>query len=277
MLPDCRCRPAMLPIVEASIQSLKLTTRFSQRSMKFRRDLIYDIGMSEGNDTEFYLRKGFKVIGVEADPVIHAQLKQRFERQIEAGDLTIENKAAAEISGAEVLFYRDVAVQEHSSLSNVHRKPVATLETHRVTTIAWPELVAKHGVPYYAKIDIEGSEPPFLNGLLRSEEYPPYISAEIMNFDPISLLHEVGYTHFRLINQVLNLSFPVPNPAIEGNLVLDPDRNHWSGFFGRELPGRRWFNFDEIRRIHDLASQLWSYETVTAGWLDCHAWMPDLP
>ncbi len=29
--------------------------------------LIFDIGTSEGNDTDFYLRKGFDVVSVEAD------------------------------------------------------------------------------------------------------------------------------------------------------------------------------------------------------------------
>jgi hypothetical protein len=31
-------------------------------------DLIYDIGMHQGEDTEFYLQKGFNVIAFEADP-----------------------------------------------------------------------------------------------------------------------------------------------------------------------------------------------------------------
>lgn len=30
------------------------------------RDLIFDIGMHRGEDSEFYLRKGFRVVAVEA-------------------------------------------------------------------------------------------------------------------------------------------------------------------------------------------------------------------
>ena len=30
-------------------------------------DLIYDVGMHRGEDTAFYLRKGFRVVAVEAD------------------------------------------------------------------------------------------------------------------------------------------------------------------------------------------------------------------
>ena len=34
--------------------------------MKYR-DLLYDVGMHRGEDAEFYLRKGFRVIGFDAD------------------------------------------------------------------------------------------------------------------------------------------------------------------------------------------------------------------
>ena len=40
-------------------------------------DLIIDVGMSEGNDSEFYLQKGFRVVGIEADPIVYAQLCKR--------------------------------------------------------------------------------------------------------------------------------------------------------------------------------------------------------
>ena len=31
-------------------------------------DLIYDIGMNHGEDTAYYLSKGFRVIAIEANP-----------------------------------------------------------------------------------------------------------------------------------------------------------------------------------------------------------------
>ena len=33
-----------------------------------RKNLIFDIGMHIGQDTEFYLKKGFCVVAVEANP-----------------------------------------------------------------------------------------------------------------------------------------------------------------------------------------------------------------
>src|SRR5690348_14857053 len=41
--------------------------------------LIYDVGLCDGDDTAFYLAKGFRVVAVEANPALVAAAKQRFE------------------------------------------------------------------------------------------------------------------------------------------------------------------------------------------------------
>jgi hypothetical protein len=51
--------------------------------------LIYDIGMHNGADTEFYLRKGFDVIAIEANPDCVAHVRKRFEAEISAGRLVL--------------------------------------------------------------------------------------------------------------------------------------------------------------------------------------------
>jgi hypothetical protein len=56
--------------------------------------LIFDIGCHEGQDSDFYLRKGFTVVAVEANPALCVQLKQRFSQEIEDGQFTlVENNA----------------------------------------------------------------------------------------------------------------------------------------------------------------------------------------
>ena len=42
-------------------------------------DLIYDIGMHEGEDSEFYLLKGFRVVAVEADPDLCQAAAERLQ------------------------------------------------------------------------------------------------------------------------------------------------------------------------------------------------------
>ena len=52
-------------------------------------DLIYDVGMHKGEDTEFYLKKGFRVIAFEANPDLVRHCKQLFEQQLRDRRLTI--------------------------------------------------------------------------------------------------------------------------------------------------------------------------------------------
>jgi hypothetical protein len=41
-------------------------------------DLIYDVGMHNGDDSAFNLRQGFKVVAVEADPQFSERARQTF-------------------------------------------------------------------------------------------------------------------------------------------------------------------------------------------------------
>ena len=68
------------------------------------RDLIIDIGMSEGNDTAFYLAKGFAVVGVEADTALQPHLAERFAAEIASGRLHLLHRAAAATSGKTLRF-----------------------------------------------------------------------------------------------------------------------------------------------------------------------------
>ena len=64
-----------------------------------QRDLIFDFGMHDGSDTAYYLRKGFRVVAVEANPELVAAGQSRFRAEIAEGRLTIVNKAIAEQPG----------------------------------------------------------------------------------------------------------------------------------------------------------------------------------
>ena len=59
------------------------------------RRLVYDVGMHRGEDTEFYLRRGFDVIGIEANPQLVEMLREKFRSEIRTGRVTIIGKAIA--------------------------------------------------------------------------------------------------------------------------------------------------------------------------------------
>lgn len=237
--------------------------------MTVNRNLIIDIGMSEGNDTAFYLAKGFDVVGVEADPTLQVALAQRFAGAIDDGRLSLLHRAAADVPGRMVSFFHDDGEQGHSSLDRHGR--AAGVREFEVATIDWAGLRGIAGTPYYLKIDIEGAEPAFLRSMLGARELPSYISAEVQTFQPIELFHSMGYRQFRLINQTIWHGITLPDPPLEGVYVPRPDPHHWSGPFGRELPGDRWFSFEEIRALHKTIHQLWTFGTIITGWMDCHA------
>jgi len=43
-----------------------------------KNNLIFDVGMHKGEDTDFYIKKGFDVIGFEANPELIKYLKKLF-------------------------------------------------------------------------------------------------------------------------------------------------------------------------------------------------------
>ena len=47
-----------------------------------KKNLIFDVGMHKGEDTDFYLKKGFNVIGFEADPELIVHCQNRFKNEI---------------------------------------------------------------------------------------------------------------------------------------------------------------------------------------------------
>ena len=69
------------------------------------RDLVFDIGVNNGEDTAYYLRRGFRVVGVDANPEMVASGEQRFHKEIRAGRLVLLNVglAAEEAERAEAV------------------------------------------------------------------------------------------------------------------------------------------------------------------------------
>jgi 16S rRNA A1518/A1519 N6-dimethyltransferase RsmA/KsgA/DIM1 with predicted DNA glycosylase/AP lyase activity len=60
-------------------------------------DLIFDVGMHLGEDTEFYLKKGFRVVAIEADPLHCSRVAERFAREVAKRQLVILNVAITKL------------------------------------------------------------------------------------------------------------------------------------------------------------------------------------
>jgi FkbM family methyltransferase len=255
--------PPLIQRAKARMQTLRPAT-----SSQARATLIFDIGMSEGNDTAFYLAKGFEVVGVEADAQIFATLTERFEAEIAAGALKIYNCAASDQAGRIVEFYHHNDHQGLSGLSKDRQEFAAgAYQSYPVLTIDWPTLVERHGVPYFAKIDIEGHEIAFLAGMAATADRPEYISVQCDRLAPAEALHRLGYARFKLVDQNPPAGFALPNPQREGNQIDWPVWHHASGPFGRDLPGD-WVDYPDFQHQWHTAQP-----ACSRTWFDCHAWL----
>lgn len=231
-----------------------------------------DLGMSEGNDTPYYLSKGFKVIGVEADTGMCEQLRTRFAPDIATGALTVLNFAVGRTFGETIDIH---AHRTHQALSGIGKRPEVPdhYVTYRVPTIDWRTIVAQAGTPRYLKIDVEGSEGAFLHSMLdvrMPSLLPEFLSVECYNFDYIQTLFDLGYHRFVIVDQNPPGGLKLPPRQFEGREVSSANFDHCSGPFGLDLfMANGWTDVETVRRDWPEA------ETFERTWFDCHVWRPN--
>jgi len=178
-----------------------------KEDLPIRSDLIYDMGMYEGEDTEFYLASGYRVLAIEADPDLVAKARARFLKDLSSGRLSILNLGISDEPSIKKFwicepnrnwnsFYRDFAARNGCAHHSID------VPTERFGTI-----LREHGIPLYLKIDIEGSDGLCLSALL-SAPLPKFISVEDGGLDGnsgvprvLANLHSLGYRYFNFVSQ----------------------------------------------------------------------------
>lgn len=210
------------------------------------KQLIMDVGMHLGKDTEFYLKKGFRVVAVEARPDFVSLCSDKFSSYIASGDLNIVPMAISDKPGTVSFTTFDgkddwgTANPSHVA-RNVSRGYNAN--TFEVPSTTLSEIISRCGVPYYLKIDIEGCDLLCVGQLFSLPERPRYISIEAPVEDisecneAIDSLAELGYRKFKIVNQQLHYKHRCPNPPREGVYFDQRFDTFMSGPFGEESPG----------------------------------------
>jgi FkbM family methyltransferase len=218
-----------------------------------RNRLIYDVGLHKGEDTEFYLKKGFSVIAFEADPEHVEFCKKKFAKEINKKELTIIEGAIVDYSilqsgQQKVNFYKNMAFSDWGTIVSewAHRNEFLGTKNRiiEVNIVDFKNCLKIFGIPYYMKIDIEGADKICLKVLLDFINKPNFISieSEKNNFNKlemeVSLLEELGYSGFKAIQQENIPAQKTPNPAREGRYAPHLFPEDSSGLFGEELPGK---------------------------------------
>jgi FkbM family methyltransferase len=216
-------------------------------------DLIYDFGLHRGEDTDFYLRKGFRVIAFEANPELVAECRLRFAEALREGRLVIIEGAIVDdgVPGSvptTVTFYRNADLTIWGTTDRkwaIRNEALGTRNSViEVPVVDLERVIADHGMPYYMKIDIEGCDMICLRMLERFATRPAYVSFEsdktsLANIrGEIDLLMRLGYDGFQAIEQSSIADSQVPPfPSREGAYVEHHFEHGSSGLFGAELPG----------------------------------------
>lgn len=165
-----------------------------------QKDLIYDVGMHNGDDTAYYLSKGYRVVAIEANPELAAAGEQRFSQEICDGRLIIVNAGVFYERGE-----KEFWINTSNTVLSSFDQEMAThwsgeVKTITVRCVRFEDVIAKHGVPYYLKIDVEGADSECLSALQPSD-LPKYVSAEAHSLLPLCQLRVLGYSDFKCIPQ----------------------------------------------------------------------------
>jgi FkbM family methyltransferase len=225
---------------------------------------IYDLGMHNGDDTEYYLKKGHSVIAVEANPLLCEEAEQRFAAEIAEGRLSVLNLAIAETAGsAEFYVKRERAPQ--SSLQPP--KDMAGWHAVTVQTAPLADIVDKASEIAFMKIDIERMDIVALDSLIEAGVRPRLISAEAHSFEVLLKLYVMGYTRYRLVNggTVHREHKRRPITLADGSQEVYRFKPGSSGPFGEDLPAP-WVS------VAKTAYTWFGRQTLLGnGWYDIHA------
>lgn len=247
--------------------------------MTKNKSLIYDVGMHKGEDTEFYLKKGFSVIAFEADPELVQYCRIHFRNALAGGKLTIVEGAIVDVSKLDahkesIRFYKNAVISVWGTIydtwayrNKCHGAPSQIIE---VKTVDFRACVDRYGVPYYMKIDIEGADVICLEALRHFGVKPDYISIESEKAvfskleQEFNVLTDLGYPGFEIVRQDNIGNQVVPDPPLEGGYAPCAGA---SGLFGKELT-QTWKSRDEALR--EYAEIFRSGDSINR-WYDTHA------
>lgn len=206
--------------------------------------LIFDLGMNNGDDTAFYLSRGYNVVALDANPALCKAAEKRFRDVIDNGRLTILNAAIWDSEG-EATFYLNLDNDHWSSLDiGWAGREASRVAEISVDCLTLPRLFDEFGVPRYLKIDVEGVDQSVLEQLCAAAELPLFVSVEDcrFGFQYMETLASCGYDGFKLLDQS---TVPQMTDAATGTRFTAGS----SGPFGEDLPGE-WLTHSDMIALY---------------------------
>ena len=175
--------------------------------------IIFDIGFHKGEDTAYYLQRGYKVIAVDAVEKLLFQGAQKFENAISNKMLILHQALISSEKKENAPFYESPNSQWNSANKDIAERNGMKAKKTLMSSITIDDLIDQYGTPYYCKIYIEGNDILALRGITKrkpqfisveSECFGDHEDSETVTFLTLDALRDMGYTRFKLVDQQEN-------------------------------------------------------------------------
>jgi FkbM family methyltransferase len=237
------------------------------------KKIVFDLGFFNGQDTLNYIKKGYRVVAVEANPVLYERNKKKFSKYIVSKKLIFLNKIFSKSDNSDYFYYNPYeifrgSVKKKLASPKGFSKKMFNLNFKKkivkckLPTVNLQKLVNEYGTPYYIKFDMDGVEKAFIESLFELTP-PQHLSVE---FDKdhssyfLNSLKKMGYKKFLFVNQIYNTSKDSFFSFVNS-----------SGDFGPYLK-QKYYSFSKAKKIYKMYRNLRDIDqrNLSPGWLDLH-------
>jgi len=223
---------------------------------------IFDVGAHTGEDSAYYLQKGFSVVAVEALPEHVQFLRERFAAESKEGRFFLEPVAIGATNEMGTFYVHPDKSDWHTARPQEWR---GTFTPITIPFVTFDTISQRYPLPHYIKVDIEESHALVIQSLSLSYR-PPFVSFECDDTWEASLAHldAIGYRGYQVIDQSQHDDWREPRPAREGTFTGARFNGYMSGLFGLDLPDI-WVTYPEAARsIREAVKS-------ATQWYDIHA------
>ena len=189
--------------------------------MLLEKGIVYDIGAHKGMDADYYLKSGYTVVVVEANPRLCKLLREKFSIAIREKKMIVVEAAIDRFSDESVPFFVSEDQGESSRSPERLKKMRKDYETITVKTKTLSELFSEYGKGLYCKMDIEGFDIIALKTLEQTDDLPVYFSIELCGLPIESLVQQpkhAGRSRSSSVDALLDALCPC-NPTVISHAI----------------------------------------------------------
>lgn len=213
--------------------------------------IIFDLGANRGQNLNYYLSHADKVVAVEANPDLVADINRQFQQQIEDGKLIVLNRCLSVEDSEQTMV--DFHINKFDSGLSRFSPPSYHPEDFvviKIEAISYRQLIGQYGEPWFVKIDLEGYDKILLDYLIVHKLLPPYISTENCGLPMLKKLIATNtYSTFNIVSFYNFTDY------------YKKTTDKTAGPFGKDIKSP-WLSANDLVEL---------YKKMPGAWFDIHA------